>query len=88
MKIKENYALRQIAGTWAVLPLGAATLNFNGILTLNESGVMLWKLLEQGSDRASLVEALLAEYEVSAEEAAEDADEFVNKLATAGCLEL
>lgn len=88
MKIKENYALRQIAGTWAVLPLGAATLNFNGMLTLNESGVMLWKLLEQGSDKAGLTAALLAEYEVSAEEAAADVDEFLDKLSQAGCLNL
>lgn len=87
MKIKENYALRQIAGTWAVLPLGAATLNFNGMLTLNESGVMLWKLLEQGSDRDTLVAALLAEYEVTGQRAAADVDEFLEKLSQAGCLD-
>ena len=48
MKLKENYVLRPVADTWVALPLEAETLNFNGMLTLNESGVLLWKALEKG----------------------------------------
>jgi hypothetical protein len=88
MKIKENFVLRQIAGTWAVLPIGDATLDFNGMLTLNESGVLLWQRLEQGCTREDLVAALLAEYEVTRPVAEVDVDEFLDKLIQAGCLEL
>lgn len=87
MKIKENFVLRQVADTWVVLPLGSATLDFNGMLTLNESGVLLWQMLEQGSDRDALVERLLSEYEVSRQEAAADVEEFLNKLIQAGCVD-
>ena len=87
MKIKENFVLRQVADTWVVLPLGSATLDFNGMLTLNESGVLLWKLLEQGSDRDALVDRLLAEYEVSRQEAATDVEDFLGKLIQAGCVD-
>ena len=87
MKIKENFVLRQVADTWVVLPLGSATLDFNGMLTLNESGVLLWRLLEQGTDRDALVEKLLSEYEVSRQEAAADVEEFLNKLIQAGCVD-
>lgn len=87
MKLKENFVLRQVANTWVVLPLGAATLDFNGMLTLNESGVLLWKALEQGGDRDALVDALTGEYEVSRDVALTDVDAFLGKLAEAGCIE-
>lgn len=86
MKIKENFVLRQVADTWVVLPLGQATVDFKGMLTLNESGVLLWRLLEKGTTREALAAALTEEYEVSETEALADADEFVQKLRVVGCL--
>ena len=86
MKLSENFALRQVAGTWVVMPLGDATLDFNGMMTLNDTGAFLWKALEQASDKNALVEALTAEYAVDAEQAAADVDDFLEKLAEAGCL--
>ena len=87
MKLKRNFVLRQVAEMWVVLPIGEATVDFNGMLTLNESGVMLWRVLEQGGDRAALIDALLAEYEVDRETAATDVDAFLEKLMRAGCVE-
>ena len=87
MKIKENFALRQVADTWVVLPLGAATVDFNGMLTLNETGALLWQTLEKGGDREMLADALTAEYEVERSTALSDADEFIEKLKNIGCLE-
>ena len=46
MKLNKNYVLRPVADTWVVLPLGAEAINFNGMLTLNNSGAMLWRVLE------------------------------------------
>lgn len=86
MRIKKNYVLRQIAESWVVLPLAEETINFSGMLTLNESGAMLWKLLETGADQDALVEALTSEYTVSAEQAKADVDEYLNKLIRAGCV--
>lgn len=88
MKIKENFHLRKVAGTWAVLPTGEATLDFNGILTLNESGYMLWQLLEKGCTREDMAKALTEEYEVSFEEALADSDAFIQKLTEAKCIDL
>lgn len=87
MKIKKDYVLRQVADTWVVLPLGAEAVSFAGMLTLNESGTMLWRALEQGADRESLTAVLLEEYEVSRDQAMADVDAFLNKLLQAGCLE-
>jgi hypothetical protein len=87
VKIKNNFVLRQVAKTWVVLPLGQATLDFNGMLALNESGVLLWKALEQGCDRETLVQVLTGEYVVSREVALADVDAFLRKLLEAGCIE-
>ena len=87
MKIKSTFALRNIAGNWVALPLGAATLDFNGMLTLNESGVLLWRKLEDGCTKAELIETLLSEYEVTRDEAEADVYSFISKLENAGCIE-
>lgn len=88
MRIKSNFALRSIAGTWVALPLGDATIDFTGMLTLNESGVMLWRMLEEGCTREEMAEALLKEYEVEQDEALTDVDAFINKLNDAGCIDM
>lgn len=87
MKIKENFVLRQVADTWVVLPLSSATLNFDGMLNLNESGAMLWSVLEKGATREQLADALTSEYAVSREVALNDVDEFLENLKNADCLE-
>lgn len=86
MRIKSDFALRQVAGTWVVLPFGSEIVNFNGMLKLNESSVLLWKELEQGADRQSLVSALTSEYDVDVATAAADVDAFLKKLEQIGCL--
>ena len=88
MKINKNFVLRQVAGTWMVLPLDAATLDFNGVLTLNASGLLLWRLLEAGKGPEDMVEALLSAYDVDRETARADVEEFLNKLIQAGCVDV
>ena len=87
MKLKKNFVLRQVAGAWVVLPLGAETVNFSGMLQLNDSGAMLWRVLEQGGDQEALVNALLGEYDVTREQAEADVQEFLAKLTQAGCMQ-
>ena len=87
MKLKKDFVLRQVAGTWVVLPLGDTAVDFNGMLTLNETGTFLWQALEKETEREKLVESLLAEYNVSREIALTDVDAFLDKLMISGCLE-
>lgn len=85
MKIKENFLLRQVADTWIVMPIGEEMLDFNGMLSLNETGALLWQKLKEGGNVDALVNALMAEYNVSEAEAREDAEAFCKKLIDAGC---
>lgn len=87
MKINSNFVLRQLADTWVVLPLAADTVNFNGMITLNESGVLLWNALKDGADEDMLVAAMMSEYVVSEHQARTDVEEFIQKLSSVGCLD-
>ena len=87
MKLKKDFVLRQVGDTWVVVPVGEAMVSLNAMLTLNESGALLWQKLEQAAGRETLADVLTGEYDVSREQALADADEFVAKLKKFGCIE-
>ena len=72
MKIKNNFLLRKVADSYVVVPVGKMSLDFNGIITLNETGAFLFELLQKGCEREDLIAKLLDEYEVSAGRASAD----------------
>ena len=87
MKLKKDFVLRKIVGTWAVMAVGSETENFHKMLTLNDSGAMLWNLLAEGKGQEELADALMAEYDVERTVALADAAEFMQMLQKAGCME-
>ncbi|MBO5305327.1 MAG: PqqD family protein [Clostridia bacterium] len=87
MKIKNGFLLREVAGSYVVVATGALARNFGGIIQLNETGSFLWKQLSSCADKASLVAALTAEYDVDHEIAEKDVDAFLNTLLGAGVIE-
>ena len=63
MKIKEGYRLRKVGNNSIVVAVGGV--NFTGLITVNETGTFIWKMLENGAepDEQSLLEAaMLAAY--------------------------
>lgn len=86
MKIKEGFVLRSVAGNWVVLPMGDPSVKLNGMLTLNESGKLLWDILQQEADRETLIRGICAEYEIAPDIAAADVDKFLAALSKVGCL--
>ncbi len=87
MKIKDNFILRKVADSYVVVPVGKQTLDFNGIINLNETGAFLFRLLQNGADRDVLVEKLLEEYEVDRPRAQADIDKFLERVKEADVLE-
>lgn len=87
MKRNENFLLRQVAGKQVVVPVGKAASQFNGMLTLNDSGAFLWQLLEQEQTLESMTQALCSRYEVAEPIAQADARAFLEKLRSVGALE-
>lgn len=86
MKIDKTFVLRQIAGEYVILPTGTTTLQFNGMITVNEQGVFLWEQLCRGATFEELVDAMLDEYDVDRDTAAADVEEFIQILEGSGLL--
>ena len=80
MKIKEGFILRNVAGSFVVVPIGEATLDFNGMMNLNETGAFLFEKMITGISREDLIKALTEEYDVDEETAAADVDAFIEKV--------
>ena len=88
MKIKSGFMLRTIAGCKIVVSVGKRTLDFNGIINLNDTGAFLWERLERGATEDELVQAILENYtDVDEETARSSVREFVNTLLEADCLD-
>lgn len=86
MKRKENYLLHSVAGQNVIVPVGDACKDFNGMLTVNETGKFIWEQLAEETDIEKLVQALLAEYDVSADTAEQDVQKFLDGLRKAHAL--
>lgn len=80
MKIKEGFLLREIAGNHVVVPIGEATLDFNGMMSLNETGAFLFEKLIKGASEEQLVEDLISTYDVERELAKKDVEDFIRKV--------
>lgn len=80
MKIEKEFVLREIAGDYVIIPTGKTVLEFNGLATINEVGVFLWKLLQDEISEEELVNKLLEEYDVDEETARTDVAEFIDVL--------
>lgn len=87
MKIKDDFILRKVADAYVVVPVNSMTLDFNGIINLNETGAFLFEILQNGATKEELLEKMLEEYEVSQEKASSDIDIFVKKIKDADILE-
>lgn len=80
MKIKDGFILREVAGQWLVVPLGERVVEFNGMITLSESGALIWKALETESSVDDLVAKVLSEYDIDEATARADVDEFLGMM--------
>ena len=88
MQIKSGFMLRETAGQSVVVPLGSRVVEFNGIMTLSESGALLWRKLENNASMEELVELLLKEYSIDENTAQKDVGDFVESMRSNSILEL
>lgn len=79
MKIKNSFVLRNVAGINTVISADASS-GFDGMITLNETGVFMWNVLKDGATIDELIDAVIKEYDIDKETATIDCTEFVEKL--------
>ena len=90
MKIKNGFVLKEMSkdsGINIVVAVGEASKKLNGYLTLNESGVIIWKTLLNGASVEDVVNAILSEYEVPYEIAKKDVELVIENLRKIGAID-
>ena len=87
MRITKEFVLREIAGDYIIIPTGKTVFDFNGLITLNEVGVSLWKMLQNEVTFDDLLQGVLDEYDVEPAVAREDIQEFLDQLVNRGSIE-
>ena len=47
MKATKDMILREVAGEHILVPTGEAAIQFQGVITLNDSGLLIWNRLQE-----------------------------------------
>ena len=78
MKIKKGFVLRVVGGENVVVPVGAMSKTFHGMINLNETGAFMWKFFSEEHTLEEGVAALLSEYDVEEDRARADVQKFMD----------
>lgn len=84
MKINGEFVLREVVGETILVPVGETALKFNGMITMNEIGGLIWKAIQEDKAEEEILDQIMDEYEVSREEAKKDMEEFLKGLIEQG----
>ena len=89
MRLKKGFVLREVCGEKIIAGEGLETINFNKLISLNDTAAMLWKKAEALGEFTTeqLADALTEEYEVSREQALGDVEKLIAGWMEAGVVE-
>ena len=86
--VRPGFILRKVGEAYMVMPTGPRMKEYKGMITLNETGAVLFKASQQpNATRQSLIDALIKEYGVDEKEAGEAVYSFVQQCAQTGIFE-
>lgn len=81
MRIRKGFKLHDIGSECIVVAEGDAMIDYTSIITLNESGALVWKgIVDQDFDVDTIAEILLENYDIDEDTATADAEEFLESL--------
>ena len=88
MRIKKGFELRDVCGEHIIVAYGIENIDFNKVLSLNESATYLWKnVVDKDFDVETMASLLQQEYEVDAETAKRDAQTLLDEWTKVGLTE-
>jgi hypothetical protein len=87
MKAKQGFKLRPLGDEYILIGESVEQINFNKMITMNESAAYLWKNI-QGTDFDAdlLTKLLLEEYDIDEATARQDATQLIAKWQEAGII--
>lgn len=86
MKKIQDFILREIADEYILIPTGKTTEDFNGLITLSDTGAFIWNHLEEVENFNQLITLITSEYEIDAQTASQDAYALLNQMLQVGMI--
>lgn len=88
MKIKKGFELREVCGEHIIVAYGKENIDFNKVISLNESAAYLWNNIVDKDFTAETLSSLLQqEYDVDAGTAGRDAKSLLDEWTKVGLVE-
>ena len=88
MRIKKGFELRDVCGEHIIVAYGIENIDFNKVISLNESATYLWRnIVDKDFDVETMASLLQQEYEVDAETAKRDAQALLDEWTKVGLTE-
>ena len=85
MKLKDGLLLNKIGDDYVVVASDMDV--FKGMLKLNESGVLIFKKMQENVSVDDIVDLILSEYEIERDIAKRDVTAFINTFKEVGLIE-
>ena len=80
MKLKYDIAIQEVADKFVAVAKNSETEEVEKVFALNETGVIILRALTDGADTPAIVTQLLAEYDVTPQEAETEVNAFIDML--------
>ena len=88
MKLKYDIAIQEVADKFVGVAKNGEAEEVEKVFTLNETGVIILRALMDGADTPAIVSQLLAEYDVSPQEAETEVNAFIDMLKENGIAQI
>ena len=85
MKIVKEFILREIAGECVLVPTGATSQEFNGMITISDTAKFIWENIEKVDSLEEMIRMVLDTYEIDEETARRDTIAFVGARQSPAC---
>ncbi len=80
MKLKYNFLIQEVAGTYMAVAIGEGAENFKGMIKMNGTAKRVFELIQQGLSEKDIIATMLEEYEASESDIQKSVDTMVNQL--------
>lgn len=80
MKLKKQFIVRNIMGENILVPKGSTAMDFNGLITLNETALDIWNLLPEANSETEIVDRMLDIYDTDRQTLENDVAAFLRQL--------
>ncbi len=87
MKLKYEFSIQEVADKFVAVAKNTEMETVEQVFNLNETGAIILKALQDGEDVPAIVDQLLSQYDIEAQEAEDEVKAFINMLTENGLTE-